>query len=85
MEDEKVLLKIYEEDDNVCVSFHIETQHDLSVVALALDDLIRKIPVLGSMLLTVRVARSIDKDLDEKIDSDSVEIPDFNKLLKDLN
>jgi len=84
MEDEKVLLKISTDGDTTSVSFHTDSEYDITAIALAIDDLVKKTPVLGKALLAVRVARMIDKDLDGKIDNESVEIPDFNKLLKDL-
>ena len=85
MEDEKVLLKISTDGDTTCVSLHTDSEHDVTAIALAIDDLVKKTPVLGKALLAVRVARMIDEDLDRKIDNDSVKIPDFNKILKDLN
>lgn len=83
MEDEKVLLKIAMDGDMTAVHFQTRNENDLAIIAMVIDDLIRQTPVLSKMLMAVRMARILDKDFDKKVGNERVDIPDFDKILKE--
>lgn len=83
MEEEKVLLKIAMDGDMTAVHFQTRTEHDIAIIAMVIDDLMRQTPALSKMMMAVRIARTIDKDFDKKVGNERVEMPDFDKILKE--
>ena len=83
MEEEKVLLKIAIDGDMTAVHFQTRNDNDLAIIAMVIDDLMMQTPALSKMMMAVRLARVLDKDFDKKVGRERVDIPDFDKILKE--
>ena len=85
MENEKTLLSVFSDGESTAVKLSTKDERDMLCIALALDDIMSRSPELSAAMLLVRMARQTDKDFDKMIREQSVKVPDFDQLLKDLD
>lgn len=83
-ENERVLFQVIDHGETTSVRFKTESADDIAKVAMAIDDIMRKTPALRKMMLAVSMAAMFDKDFKKTRDENTVDVPDFDKLLKDL-
>lgn len=83
-EDKRVLLEVADLGEETSVRFKTESERDLASVALAIDNIMRNSSVLRKMLLAVSMHRMLNPNFDEEYEKNSVKVPDFDKILKDL-
>ena len=78
----KVLLTVTKMDDGAAVEVHTRGFEELYSLAHAVASIGEQSPMFTIMLLSALKEQFVNP---EKSDDKTVEIPDFNKLLKDLN
>ena len=83
-EDKRVLLEVADLGEETSVRFNTESERDLASVALAIDQIMRDTPSLRKMLLTVSIHKMLNPEFEKEYEKNSVKVPDFDKILKDL-
>lgn len=82
--EEKTLLRIFTDGESTAIKLNTKDERDMLCIALALDDIMSRTPELSAAMLLVRMARQTDKNFDKMVREQSVKVPDFDKILKDL-
>lgn len=83
MKEEKILFQVTRlEDGASAVSVHTETEEDLFAIALAMHQLISSNQTICE-LVEMCALMSTDKDFKKQLNLHTIEIPDFNKILKE--
>lgn len=83
-ENKRVLLEVADLGEETSVRFKTESEHDLTSVALAIDHVMRDSPSIRKMLFAISMQRVLDPNFDKEYEKNSIKVPDFDKILKDL-
>ena len=82
MEDSKVLFQVISEEGGATVNCHVDGQEEAFQVALAIHQVIQGSPLVACMLATIIEIRKNDPNFDKILDQSTVEMPDFEAILK---
>lgn len=82
MEESKVLFQVISENDRSTVNCHIDGQEQAFQVALAIHQVIHGSPLVACMLAAIIEIRKNDPDFDKILAQSTVEMPDFEAILK---
>ena len=82
MEESKVLFQVISEEGGTTVNCHVDGQKEAFQVALAIHQVIQGSPLVACMLATIIEIRKNDPDFDKILDRSTVEMPDFEAILK---
>ena len=82
MEENKVLFQVISEEGGTTVNCRVDGQKEAFQVALAIHQVIQGSPLVACMLATIIEIRKNDPDFDKILDRSTVEMPDFEAILK---
>lgn len=82
MEESKVLFQVINENDGTTVNCHVDGQKEAFQLALAIHQIIQGAPLVACMLATIIEIRKNDPEFDKVLDRSTVEMPDFEAILK---
>ena len=81
MEKDKVIFSVTKDGEGSAVMLDAKGQDDLFAVALGIHQAINQCPELTFMLSTIIMLEK-DEDFQKKLSEATVDIPDFNAILK---
>jgi hypothetical protein len=78
----KTLLLIERNDEGASLEFNTADKNDMLCIATALTSLLKDKPALQSLIVDMLEAYEHDEDFHDALDKSTLNIPDFNKILK---
>jgi hypothetical protein len=82
MEENKVLFQVTNENGGSTVNCHIDGQEEAFAVALAIYQVIQGSPLVACMLASIIEMRKNDPEFDKVLDESTIDMPDFEAILK---
>ena len=82
MEENKVLFQVISEEGGTAVNCHVDGQKEAFQVALAIHQVIYGSPLVACMFASIIEMRKADPLFDKILDQSTVEMPDFEAILK---
>lgn len=83
MTEEKILLQVSSMEEGTAVKLNM-TKDDIPAVSLALFDIYSRYPELLEYVQAICLMAMMDKDFEKKKKAGTIEIPDFDKILKNI-
>lgn len=84
MEEDKILFQVISENGGSTVNCHIDGPREAFSVALAIYQVIQGVPLVACMLASIIEMRKADPEFDKILDESTVDIPDFESILKNI-
>ena len=78
----KTLLLVERNDEGVSLEFNAADEKDMLYIATALTSLLKDKPALQSLIVNMLEAYECDENFHDALDKSTLNIPDFNKILK---
>lgn len=82
MEENKVLFQVISEEGGTTVNCHVDGQQEAFQVALAIHQVIQGSPLIACMLASIIEMRKADPLFDKVLDEATIDMPDFESILK---
>lgn len=83
MKEDRIILQITAMEEGTAVKLNM-TKEDVIPVALAFFDIYSKYPEILECVQAICMMAMMDKDFDKKKKAGTIEMPDFDKILKDI-
>ena len=81
MEESNVLFSVVRDDEGSSVHLHTETSEDIFAVALGIHQAIHACPKIALFLATI-AKMAQEEDFKEALAENTIEMPDFDEILK---
>lgn len=82
MEESKVLFQVISEEGGTTFNCHVDGQKEAFQVALAIHQVIQGSPLVACMLASIIEMRKADPNFDKVLDESTIDMPDFEAILK---
>ena len=82
MEENKVLFQVISEENGTAVNCRISNQEEAFKVALAIHQAIEGSPLVSIMLAAIIEMKKNDPDFVKALDEATIDMPDFEAILK---
>ena len=84
MKENKVLFQVSTQEGGTAVSCHVQGMEETFQVALAIHSLIAGSPTMAFMLSTIVEMSKKDPNFDKMLEEATIELPDFESILKNI-
>ena len=84
MEEGKILFQVISQGDGTAVQCHTENNNEIFQVALAFHSILINKPKFAAALAFIASMYSEDPNFEKALNDATVDIPDFNSILKNI-
>lgn len=83
MDENRILFKVSKGEEDTVVSFHTESLDDVFSVAMGISSAFDTCSQLEEIVEVIRIMKEKDQNVSDLIDSATIHMPDFDKILKE--